>query len=222
MTQALPRPGEDKRLLLVDHQDSFVHTLANYFRQTGAEVLTLRAGFPLHEIEAYQPDLVVLSPGPGCPSDFALSETIDTALQLGLPIFGVCLGLQGIVEHFGGALETLPEPRHGKPSLVRVLGGRLFSDMPEQFTAGRYHSLFAKVDNLPHALIVTAKADDGVVMAVEHRELPVAAVQFHPESIMSLDEDVGIRLIRNVVAQLTPLTWADEHRVEASGSPAAS
>lgn len=222
MTQALPRPGEGKRLLLVDHQDSFVHTLANYFRQTGAEVLTLRAGFPLHEIEAYQPDLVVLSPGPGCPSDFALSETIDTALQLGLPIFGVCLGLQGIVEHFGGALETLSEPRHGKPSLVRVLGGRLFSDMPEQFTAGRYHSLFAKVDNLPHALIVTAKADDGVVMAVEHRELPVAAVQFHPESIMSLDEDVGIRLIRNVVAQLTPLTWADEHRVEASGSPAAS
>lgn len=200
------RPGEGKRLLLVDHQDSFVHTLANYFRQTGAEVLTLRTGFPLHEMATYRPDLVVLSPGPGCPTDFAVSETIGAALKLGLPIFGVCLGLQGIVEHFGGALGTLPEPMHGKPSKVRVLGGRLFGDMPETFTAGRYHSLFANVDALPDVLAVTAKADDGIVMAVEHRELPVAAVQFHPESIMSLDDDVGIQLIRNVVAQLTPLT----------------
>jgi anthranilate synthase len=199
-----PRPGEGKRLLLVDHQDSFVHTLANYFRQTGVEVLTLRAGFPLQEMETYQPDLVVLSPGPGRPTDFAVSETIAAALKLGLPIFGVCLGLQGIVEYFGGTLGTLPEPMHGKPSKVQVLGGRLFGDMPETFMAGRYHSLFANVETLPEVLTVTAKADDGIVMAIEHHELPVAAVQFHPESIMSLDDDVGIRLIRNVVVQLAP------------------
>jgi anthranilate synthase len=201
---ASPRPAEGKRLLLVDHQDSFVHTLANYFRQTGAEVVTLRAGFPLDELATYQPDLVVLSPGPGCPSDFALSATIDAALKLGLPIFGVCLGLQGIVEYFGGTLETLPEPMHGKPSTVRVVGGRLFSDLPTTFTAGRYHSLFAKQETLPQVLCITAEADDGIIMAVEHRDLPVAAVQFHPESIMSLEEDIGIRLIRQVVSQLIP------------------
>ncbi len=148
-------------MLLVDHQDSFVHTLANYFRQTSAEVSTLRAGFPLHEMATYQPDLVVLSPGPGCPADFAASETIEAALKLGLPIFGVCLGLQGIVEHFGGTLGTLPEPMHGKPSQVKVLGGCLFDDMPETFTAGRYHSLFANVHTLPTDLAVTAVADDG-------------------------------------------------------------
>ncbi len=197
-----PRPAESKRLLLVDHQDSFVHTLANYFRRTGAEVMTLRAGFPLHELATYQPDLVVLSPGPGRPHDFAVSETIAAALQLGLPIFGVCLGLQGIVEFFGGTLGTLQEPMHGKPSQVRVLGGRLFGDLPPTFTAGRYHSLFAHLETLPDVLAVTAEADDGIVMAIEHRELPVAAVQFHPESIMSLDGDVGIRLIRNVVTEL--------------------
>lgn len=209
-----PRPGAGKRLLLVDHQDSFVHTLANYFRQTGAEVLTLRAGFPLHEMATYQPDLVVLSPGPGRPTDFAVSETIAEALKLGLPIFGVCLGLQGIVEHFGGTLGTLPEPMHGKPSQVQALGGRLFDDMPETFTAGRYHSLFANVETLPDVLAVTAKADDGIVMAVEHRELPIAAVQFHPESIMSLDDDVGIQLIRNVVAQMA----AEDKRQAVSSS----
>lgn len=221
-TQAPPRPGEGQRLLLVDHQDSFVHTLANYFRQTGAEVLTLRAGFPLREMAAYQPDLVVLSPGPGCPADFAVSETIEAALKLGLPIFGVCLGLQSIVEYFGGTLGTLPEPMHGKPSQVRVLGGRLFDEMPETFTAGRYHSLFANIDALPEGLAVTAQADDGIVMAVEHRKLPVAAVQFHPESIMSLDDEVGIRLIRNVVAQLTPLTSAVKSQMATPLSPAAS
>ncbi|MGQ4808070.1 Isochorismate synthase MenF [Candidatus Entotheonellaceae bacterium PAL068K] len=204
-----PRPAPGKRLLLVDHQDSFVHTLANYFRQTGAEVETLRAGFPLHELAAHQPDLVVLSPGPGCPNDFAMGETIAAVLKLGLPIFGVCLGLQGIVEYFGGTLGTLPEPMHGKPSHVRILAGRLFDHLPTTFTAGRYHSLFANKKTLPDVLVVTAEADDGIVMAVEHRELPVTAVQFHPESIMSLDGNVGIQLIRNVVTQLVPAVPAE-------------
>ena len=199
---AVPRPGEGRRVLLVDHQDSFVHTLANYFRQTGAEVITLRAGFPHEELDRIKPDLVVLSPGPGTPSDFDVSGTLHAALSRRLPVFGVCLGLQGMVEHFGGALDVLDYPMHGKPSRIRVLGGRLFDGLPREFTAGRYHSLFGIRDRMPAELEITAESEDGVVMAIEHRTLPVAAVQFHPESILTLDDDVGMRLVRNVVGKL--------------------
>ncbi len=199
---AVPRPGEGRRVLLVDHQDSFVHTLANYFRQTGAEVITLRAGFPHDELDRVKLDLVVLSPGPGTPKDFDVSGTLGAALARKLPVFGVCLGLQGMVEHFGGALDVLDYPMHGKPSRIRVLGGRLFDGLPREFTAGRYHSLFGIRDRIPPDLQVTAESEDGVVMAIEHRTLPVGAVQFHPESILTLDGDVGMGLVRNVVAQL--------------------
>ena len=195
--------GRGKRILLIDHQDSFVHTLANYLRQTGAEVVTLRAGFPDDTLDAPRPDLVVLSPGPGRPQDFGMGDTLAALMQRRLPVFGVCLGLQGIVEHFGGRLATLAHPMHGKPSVVRTRGGRLHDALPAEFRAGRYHSLFAVRDTLPASLRVTAESDDGVVMAVEHDTLPVAGVQFHPESILTLQEDLGLRLIRNVVETLT-------------------
>ena len=198
----IARPGRGKRILLVDHQDSFVHTLANYLRQTGAEVFTLRAGFPHEEFETLKPDLVVLSPGPGQPSDFDISGTLSALLEHKLPVFGVCLGLQGIVEYFGGELSVLSYPMHGKASRVRVLGGDIFGGLPNELTAGRYHSLFALKDKLPDDLRATAESDDGVVMAVEHTDLPIAAVQFHPESILTLDDDYGLRLIYNVVATL--------------------
>ena len=198
----VPRPGAGKRILLVDHQDSFVHTLANYLRQTGAEVVTLRAGFPHEEMDALRPDLIVLSPGPGEPRDFDVSETLGAAIERGLPVFGVCLGLQGMVEHFGGELAVLPYPMHGKPSRICVRGGRIFQGLPNEFTAGRYHSLFAVREKLPAGLAVTAESEDGTVMAVEHAELPLAAVQFHPESLLTLDGEVGLHLIRNFVAQL--------------------
>jgi anthranilate synthase len=197
-----PQPGRGKRILLVDHQDSFVHTLANYLRQTGAAVTTLRAGFPAEALDALAPDLAVLSPGPGTPGDFDVSGTLRTLLERGIPVFGVCLGLQGMVEHFGGALDVLDYPMHGKASRIRVVGGRLFEGLPKEFSAGRYHSLFAIRDRLPADLVVTAESEDGVVMAVEHRTLPLAAVQFHPESILTLDDDVGLRLLQNVVAML--------------------
>ncbi|WP_437573623.1 anthranilate synthase component I [Sorangium sp. So ce887] len=197
-----PVPGGGLKVLLVDHQDSFVHTLANYLRQTGAEVMTLRAGFPHKEIDAYAPDLVVLSPGPGTPSDFDLSGTLSALIERRLPVFGVCLGLQGMVEHFGGKLGVLDYPMHGKASKVRVLGGRLFEGLPREFHAGRYHSLYALRDALPSSLKVTAETEDGVVMALEHTELPMAAVQFHPESILSQHDNVGLRLVWNAVADL--------------------
>ena len=195
--------GQGKKVLMVDHEDSFVHTLAGYFRQTGADVVTYRCGFTAGMLKAEAPDLVLLSPGPGRPEDFQLAGTIRMALDAGLPIFGVCLGLQGIVEYFGGTLALLPRPFHGKSSTVHCNGGAIFSGLPKTFYAGRYHSLFAVRETLPAVLQVTAETDDGLVMAVEHRELPIAAVQFHPESIMSLEQDVGPDIVRNAVAALT-------------------
>jgi anthranilate synthase len=197
-----PRTGVGRRVLLVDHQDSFVHTLANYLRQTGAEVVTLRAGFPAALLDEHRPDLVVLSPGPGAPRDFDVSGTLRELLARGIPVFGVCLGLQGIVEHFGGELGVLDMPMHGKASVVQAGPSALFAGLPERFAAGRYHSLFARPEKLPACLRVTARSADGVVMAVEHRDLPLAAVQFHPESILTIREDLGLRLLANAVGHL--------------------
>ncbi|ASC71613.1 Anthranilate synthase component 1 [Halomicronema hongdechloris C2206] len=190
-----------QRVLLIDYEDSFVHTLANYICQTGAHVVTLRHGFPDSVWEMEQPDLVVLSPGPGTPRDFHISRTIRTCLKREIPLFGVCLGLQGIVETFGGELSSLPYPQHGKPSRISVVAAdsRLFQKLPQTFVAGRYHSLCAMPEQVPPELNITAISEDGVVMAVEHKTLPIAAVQFHPESIMTLAESVGLSIIYNVM-----------------------
>jgi anthranilate synthase len=196
-------PGAGKRVLLIDYEDSFVHTLANDLRQTGAEVVTIRHGISAGEIRLINPDLVVFSPGPGRPSDFNLARTMGDVVDLGLPTFGVCLGLQGMVEYFGGELDILEIPMHGKPSCVRVEASGMFDGLPETIVAGRYHSLYAIEDRLPAEIEVVARSDDGVVMAIQHRKLPMAAVQFHPESIMSLEDDTGMRLVENVVAMLT-------------------
>ncbi|CAO3422269.1 anthranilate synthase [Azospirillum doebereinerae] len=201
------RPGLGRRVLLVDHDDSFVHTLGDYFRQTGASVTTLRHGGARESLRADPPDLLVLSPGPGRPSDFDIAGTIDAALALGVPVFGVCLGLQGIVERFGGTLDQLPEPMHGKASDIAVSGGQaggqgLFDGLPDRLRVGRYHSLVARRADLPPELRVAAETDDGLVMAVEHRSLPLAAVQFHPESILTLDGGHGLTLIGTVMERL--------------------
>ena len=198
------RPGDGRRVLMVDHEDSFVHTLAGYFRRTGADVITYRSGFPRSRIAQERPDLVLLSPGPGRPEDFGVGETIGATLAAGIPLFGVCLGLQGIVEYFGGRLAMLPTPMHGKPSMVNVRGGRIFEGLPLQFEGGRYHSLYADRSAFPDALEITAESDEGIVMAVEHPDLPVAAVQFHPESILTLDDDAGLAVVMNVMRGLGP------------------
>jgi anthranilate synthase len=195
--------GRRRRVLLVDHEDSFVHTLANYLRTTGAEVVTMRPELARAELrQGARPDLVVLSPGPGRPGDFAMAETLDLLVARRLPVFGVCLGLQGIVEYFGGALDLLPVPCHGKASSVGVTGGRLLRGLPRQFSVGRYHSLHAKRDSLPPELTVTAETSDGVIMAIEHKMLPIAAVQFHPESVMTLRAEIGMPIIEAVLANL--------------------
>jgi anthranilate synthase len=194
-----------RRVLFVDHEDSFVHTLAGYFRAAGAEVTTLRWGFGVAELEAARPDLVVLSPGPGRPHDFQISATLQMCIDRSIPVFGVCLGLQGIVEFFGGTLGQLELPMHGKPSPVSIEATSrfdIFDRVGPTFEAGRYHSLFAIEGNLPAELVVSARSSDGIVMAVEHRTAPIAAVQFHPESIMTLSRGAGQRLVSNVVANL--------------------
>ncbi len=190
-------PGSGKTVLLIDHQDSFVHTLAGYFRRTGAEVVTLRNGFDPAEYDRLAPNLVVMSPGPGNPKDFDTDGTIREALKRNLPIFGVCLGLQALIEYFGGELGVLGYPMHGKPSDVAVTGGKLFSGIASPFVAGRYHSLHAA--KVPEVFEVTAVADEQVVMGIEHRTLPIAAVQFHPESILSADGERGLAIIHNCV-----------------------
>jgi len=188
---------------LIDHEDSFVHTLAGYIRRTGAEVVTLRHDFARSELRnGLRADLAVLSPGPGRPDDFAMRETLDLLLERGVPIFGVCLGLQGIVEYFGGVLGVLDVPMHGKPSATTGARGRFLPGLEGHYTVGRYHSLYAVRTNLPAVLSLVAESEDGVIMAIEHRSLPIAAVQFHPESVMTSPTAVGMPIIDAVLKTL--------------------
>jgi anthranilate synthase len=201
--RGVARVGEGVNILLVDHEDSFVHTLANYFRQTGATVNTVRTPVPEEIFDSLNPDLVVLSPGPGSPTDFDCKATIKKARARNLPIFGVCLGLQALAEAYGGELRQLAVPMHGKPSRIRVLEpGLVFSGLGKEVTVGRYHSIFADPATLPRDFMITAESEDGTIMGIEHTKEPVAAVQFHPESIMTLGGDAGMRMIENVVAHL--------------------
>ena len=187
------------KLLLVDNDDCFIHTLANYARQAGAEVVTYRAGTPFEVLDAVHPDMILISPGPGRPEDFGVPQLVKHAAQAGIPVFGVCLGLQGIVEAFGGELGVLPYPMHGKPSKVRHSGQGVFEGLPDEIEVGRYHSLYAIPERLPASLEVTAQTEDGTIMGVRHRELPIEAVQFHPESILTAAGKTGLKLMRNAL-----------------------
>ena len=197
-------PYAGVRIVMIDNEDSFVHTLADYLRQTGAEVSTFRRGAAVLAAIEERPDLIVHSPGPGRPRDHGVPALVTEVAGRAIPQFGVCLGLQGIVEAFGGEIGTLPIPRHGKYWMLYHDGAALFADVPNPCRVGAYHSLFAVRDRLPEDLVVAAENEDGLVMAVHHRELPIAAVQFHPESILSLDGDVGRLIIRNALASLLP------------------
>ena len=194
--------GAGAKLLLVDNDDCFIQTIANYARQTGAEVITYRAGLTAQQISEIAPHLILISPGPGRPSEFGVPDLVKTAVRLGIPVFGVCLGLQGIVEAFGGELGVLDYPMHGKRSMVRHRGQGIFEGLPEEFQVGRYHSLYARRDKFPACLEITAESTEGgIVMGVRHRELPIEAVQFHPESILTLTPgaNYGLKLIENAI-----------------------
>lgn len=197
-------------VLMVDHRDSFVHSLGACFREHGVRMTTLRPMLAQEALQRKHYDLVILSPGPGVPDDHALQDTLAHCLASATPVFGVCLGLQGIVEYFGGELSVLDYPMHGKSTPVTHTGADMFVNLPLTFDVGRYHSLHATA--VPDCLRVTAHSSEPqpVVMAVEHRVLPVRAVQFHPESILSLGGQSGQRLVANIVA------WALQYQTAVS------
>jgi anthranilate synthase len=199
VTAKAQTPASGLKLLLVDNEDCFIHTLANYARQAGATIVTYRSGFPLHLLDEVKPDLLLISPGPGRPADFGVPKLVREAAQRGLPVFGVCLGLQGIVEAFGGDLDVLDYPMHGKPSMIRHHNEGVFEGLPERFRVGRYHSLYARRSTLPRELEITAESEDGIIMGLRHRDLPIEGVQFHPESLLSLEGQVGLELMRNAM-----------------------
>jgi anthranilate synthase/aminodeoxychorismate synthase-like glutamine amidotransferase len=183
-------------ILLIDNYDSFTYNLAHLFGALVAEV-TVRRNDEIDpdEAERLQPAQLVVSPGPGRPADAGASKAIIERLAPTTPTLGVCLGHQAIVEVYGGEVGYARELLHGKASPVRHDGSGLFEGLPEPFDAGRYHSLAAT--RLPDELEPTAYADDGEVMAVRHRSLPVVGVQFHPESVLTPD---GPALARNFLA----------------------
>lgn len=198
----------DKNILFIDHEDSFVHMLASYFRSTGAHITTYSAKLFQENytkiLLEIKPDLIVLSPGPGNPDDFKMKQTIKIALENQIPIFGVCLGLQGLVEFFGGQLGQLKIPTHGISSQIQVSSrSKLFNSLPKNITVGRYHSLYADEKDFPSndfEITMSINEENKIIpMAIEHKDLKIAAVQFHPESLMSLEENIGKEIINCVV-----------------------
>jgi anthranilate synthase/aminodeoxychorismate synthase-like glutamine amidotransferase len=180
-------------ILLVDNYDSFTYNLVHLFEELGAEVIVRRND----EIDAdgaarLAPSHLVVSPGPGRPEESGATLEIIRRLAPTTPTLGVCLGHQAIVEVFGGEIGQARELVHGKATVVEHDGRGVFRGLPARFEAGRYHSLAAL--RVPDELEVTARADDGEVMGVRHRELPVEGVQFHPESVLTPD---GPQLARN-------------------------
>jgi anthranilate synthase len=200
--------GEGVRLLLIDNDDCFIHTLANYARQTGACVSTYRSHAALDVLDSERPHVVLISPGPARPADFGVPRLVREIAKRGIPMFGVCLGLQGIVEAFGGTLDVLPYPMHGKGSLVHHNGRGVMRNLPSPFRVGRYHSLHANRETFPACLEITAESEDGIIMGLRHRELPIEAVQFHPESILTLEHDCGLLLMENMIEQFAQAALA--------------
>ena len=187
-------------MLLVDNYDSFTYNLAQALSALGAEVRVLRADDPeLDTALADKPDRVVISPGPGRPEVAGRSPAlVREAPERGIPTLGVCLGLQCAAIAFGARVVRAPEPRHGKTSRVTHDGQGVFAGVPQNTEATRYHSLMVEEKTLPTYLVVTARADDGVVMGLRHTRLPLEAVQFHPESVLTAD---GLKMLENFLGR---------------------
>jgi anthranilate synthase/aminodeoxychorismate synthase-like glutamine amidotransferase len=183
-------------ILLVDNYDSFTYNLAHLFQELGAEVTVVRNdAIDADEAERLAPTHLLVSPGPGRPADAGATVEIVRRLAPTVPTLGVCLGHQAIVEAFGGEVGRARRLLHGKASAISHDGRGIFEDLPDPLEGGRYHSLAAA--RVPESLEVCATAEDGEVMAVRHRELPVVGIQFHPESVLTPD---GPALGRNFLA----------------------
>ena len=174
------------KLLLIDNYDSFTYNLVQAFLVLDAEVLVHRNdALTVAEARALAPTHLVISPGPGRPEDAGVSVAMIEAFAGSIPVLGVCLGHQCIVQHYGGRIVSAGTLMHGKTSFVSHDGGTIFSGLPNPFEAGRYHSLAALRDEVPTVLEVTARTEEGEIMGVRHREIAVEGVQFHPESVLT-------------------------------------
>jgi anthranilate synthase/aminodeoxychorismate synthase-like glutamine amidotransferase len=194
------------RLLLIDNYDSFTYNLVQAFLVLGAEVTVYRNdALTPEEARALAPTHLCISPGPGTPYDAGVSMDMIRAFMGSIPVLGVCLGHQSIVEVLGGKVVRAGRLMHGKTSLVRHDGSALFAGLPQPCEVGRYHSLIAAPESLPASLTVSARTDEGEIMAVRHRTLAVEGVQFHPESILTPD---GPRLLQNFLEYSTDLKGA--------------
>jgi anthranilate synthase/aminodeoxychorismate synthase-like glutamine amidotransferase len=186
------------RVLVIDNYDSFVYNLVQYLGELGAEPLVHRHDeLAIDEIRALEPDAVLISPGPGTPGDAGVSNEVIRTFGGQVPVLGVCLGHQCIGEVYGGRVVRAPEIMHGKTSLIRHEGVGVFAGLPNPLEATRYHSLVVDRSSVPDCLEITAETDDGIVMGLRHRELPVEGVQFHPESILTTG---GHDLLRTFLA----------------------
>ncbi|MEX1993066.1 MAG: aminodeoxychorismate/anthranilate synthase component II [Steroidobacteraceae bacterium] len=186
------------RLLLIDNYDSFTYNLVQAFLVLGADVLVHRNDrITIDEALALEPTHLCISPGPGTPADAGISLRMIERFAGEVPVFGVCLGHQALIEVFGGAIVRAPRLMHGKTSAVQHDGRGVFVGLPNPLEAGRYHSLIAERERIPATLEITAWTAEGEVMGVRHRELAVEGVQFHPESILTPD---GPRLMASFLS----------------------
>jgi anthranilate synthase/aminodeoxychorismate synthase-like glutamine amidotransferase len=183
-------------ILLLDNYDSFVHNLARYFRIAGCETVILRSDeIDADGCSAMRPDAIVISPGPRRPEDAGCSIETIRSVHPSTPLLGVCLGHQAIAVAFGG-LVVQCDPVHGMSSLISHDGDELFDSCPSPMRVGRYHSLAIDESTLPKELQVTARDEQGLIMAVQHRNRPIYGVQFHPESVLT---ELGQQLVCNFV-----------------------
>jgi anthranilate synthase/aminodeoxychorismate synthase-like glutamine amidotransferase len=184
------------RILVVDNYDSFVYNLVQYLGELGADPVVRRHDeVTLAEMIELAPDGLLISPGPGRPEDAGLSNAaIAEFAAQGVPVLGVCLGHQCIGQLYGGEVVRAPRVMHGKTSEISHSGTGVFAGLPNPFTATRYHSLVVARESVPAVLEITAESEDGLVMGLRHRDLPVEGVQFHPESILTTG---GHDLLRN-------------------------
>ena len=189
------------RMLLIDNYDSFTYNLVQAFAAMGAEVMVYRNdAISVEESAGLKPTHLVISPGPGRPEDAGVSLDMIGAWAGKVPIFGVCLGHQSIVQQFGGEIVRAERLMHGKTSMVKHDGETIYAGLPNPFEVGRYHSLCAEEETLPDELIVTAQTERGEIMGVRHKTLSIEGVQFHPESVLTPD---GNMLMANFMRQET-------------------
>jgi anthranilate synthase component 2 len=182
-------------ILIIDNYDSFTYNVYQYVASLGYEVEVVRNdAITVDEIRARKYDAIIISPGPGTPSDAGISKEVIAAFAGQLPILGICLGHQAIGEVFGGKVVRAPKPIHGKVSDVYHKEDGIYQGLSQPFVAGRYHSLLVEEESIPDCLEITARTADGLIMGLRHKEYPIEGVQFHPESVLTPE---GMRLFEH-------------------------